>query len=101
MSSLKKYEELKKLCESYNGSKERFSQIISAYIELDESHKTRLASDLQFSQSAIGRWANNQPPSDLRLRKKVVSYIFRRVKYRVRILKNAIAMKGEKDGTDL
>lgn len=95
---LKKYEELKKMCDDYDGSNEQFPEIVLAYIELDESHKITMASNLQLARSTIGRWARGQVFPLSRMQKEVVRYISRRAKRQVRILENAVAIQEERKG---
>ena len=82
---LKKYEELKNLCEVWDEGCDAFASIVSFYLELDLSH-------LYEMQHAFGpnvaRWGKSFSYPSFVYQKEVVLWILRRAKWKIRVLSN-------------
>jgi len=77
---LQKYEELKLLCENYDNSAEQFSQILSAYLDIDILHRIQIAYILEVSEVIVSIWANGHAIPLSRMKKEIVDYISQKAK---------------------
>ncbi len=84
-------EEVKRLCENWDESDEKFAKIIDTATKTLGLYQRDLASEFEVAESTVSRWATGVARPHPRLQRLIVAFLSRRV---ARSLKQQLAASG-------